>query len=181
MTNQIKIELPYQIPSKEEFYKLPFDKGGYYKETKNNGDKIEYYNYGYIKQYIKKEGYKEWYKVYHSYLNSISSEKTFDKNGYLLEHLGGDGYWYKYTWGDNGKPLTIKDSKGMDYISLNSDYRYCLYYGLDDKLYHAGCKDLSREEALAYCKKKIDNPDNYTKMQVERAIAFYDIILNHNP
>jgi hypothetical protein len=181
MTEQIKIEFPYPIPSKEEFDRLPFDKNGIYKETKNNGDEIIHgINVGII-QRIKKEGYKEWYKVYHSYLNAISSEKTFDKNGYLLEHIDGDGYWYKYTWGDNGKPLTIKDSKGMDYIRLNSDYRYCLYYGLNDRLYHAGCQHLNKEDALAYCKKKLDNPEDYSEEKVNRAKAFYDIILNHNP
>jgi hypothetical protein len=64
MTNEIKIEFPYQIPSKEVFDKLPFNKSGCYTETQENGDVIIHYKEGFIEQYIKKEGYKKWYKEY---------------------------------------------------------------------------------------------------------------------
>lgn len=54
MSNEIKIEFPYQIPSKEEFDKLPFDKYGRYIDVKENGDQIEYSVDGVTYQCIKK-------------------------------------------------------------------------------------------------------------------------------
>lgn len=110
-----------------------------------------------------------------------SSESKCDKNGYILEYINSTGFWEKYTRDETGNLLSYKNSDGRDYISLNRDYSYFLYYGLNDQLYHCGCQSLNKEDALTYCKKKIDNPGNYTKKQVNRAKAFYDIILNHNP
>lgn len=124
MTNQIKIELPYQIPSKEEFYELPFDTYGLYTELKENGDKIVYCSSSGIYQYIKKEGYKYNHKVYrYNYTTNYSSETTYDKNGLLLTRKFSSGFWYEYIYTNNNKVVTYNDSNGYSeqYICNGND------------------------------------------------------------
>ena len=101
-------------------------------------------------------------------------ERTYDPLGNELTYKHSDGWGYEYTRDPLGNELTYKRSDGSGlWVALAHDPEYVLYYNADTGIYWAGCRRLTRTDALAHW--------SAPKRTDARAVLFHAAITNHTP